>query len=298
VREDLTVDPKECSPRCYYALRKTMLNPSTGLEPWAAPLIRWAGSKRQLLPRLMPLMPDDFSRYFEPFLGSGCLFFALRPKKAILGDMNSDLMSAYSILAAHPRLLHEAVASMPNTSAFYYQLRSSSNLGSPLENAARFVYLNRFSFNGVFRCNRAGLFNVPRGTQTGRVPEIKRFSRCAYALRNAELRAGDFEDSLRDAARGDFVYLDPPYAKKNARYRGEYGYGSFKVADIDRLFRLLTELDRRGAKFLLSYSYCREIRPAMQHWHSRLILVQRHVAGFRRHRGQKREILIANYPLR
>jgi DNA adenine methylase len=109
---------------------------------------------------------------------------------------------------------------------------------------------------------------------------------------------GDFEGCLSDASRGDFVYLDPPYAKKNARYRGEYGYGSFKVADIDRLFQVLTELDRRGVKFLLSYSYCQDILSAMRSWHSQVILVQRHVAGFGHHRGQKREVLIANYPLK
>jgi DNA adenine methylase len=266
---------------------------------WGTPLFRWAGSKRQLLPSLMSLMPEHYGRYFEPFFGSGCLFFATHPRTAILGDMNADLMAAYCTLRSHPRLLHRAVTAMPTTSAHYYRLRSlECSALSPIERAARFVYLNRFSFNGVFRCNKSGSFNVPRGTQTGKVPEIKRFSRCAFALRSAELRMTDFEDCVSDAGRGDFVYLDPPYAKTGSRYRGEYGYGSFGVADIDRLLRVLEELDQRGAKFLLSYSYCRDIRPALKWWHSRLILVRRHVAGFRRHRVQNREILISNYSLR
>lgn len=267
-------------------------------SPWAAPVFRWAGSKRQLLPTLLSLIPSEIDRYYEPFLGSGCLFFALRPQRAVLGDMNEELIASYRVLAAHPRRLHEAAARMPDTKAFYYRIRSTTTFENPLERAARFVYLNRFAFNGVFRCNRAGLFNVPRGRRTGNLPESKRFSRCAYALRNAELRACDFERCVQDAGSRDFLYLDPPYAKSHARFRGEYGYGSFAVADLERLFRLLLDLDKRGTKFLLSYSYCRDIQPLIQRWHCRRLLVQRHVAGFGSHRGQKREVLIANYALR
>ena len=266
--------------------------------PWASPIFRWAGSKRKLLPELVSRVPAHYSRYLEPFAGSACLFFALRPAKAILGDCNTDLIAAYSSIRIHPWLVHDAASKWPVSPEFYYKMRDTvGKSAGPIFDAARFAYLNRYCFNGVFRTNKAGRFNVPMGTGSGDFPSARFFYRCAVALRNAQLRVADFAECLEDVKKNDFVYLDPPYAKERGRFRGEYGYGAFSAGDITRLLDCVSRLDRRGAKFLLSYSYCREIRPALENWNHRSVLVRRHVAGFSKDRGRVREVLIANYPI-
>lgn len=128
------------------------------------PVFRWAGSKRQLVPTLIANAPDDFGAYIEPFAGSACLFFALQPERAVLGDFNTALIGAYRVIATAPRAVARALSAMPTDPAFYYELRSrDAALLSRVERAARFIYLNRFSFNGVYRTNLQGGFNVPRG---------------------------------------------------------------------------------------------------------------------------------------
>lgn len=260
-----------------------------------SPLLRWAGSKRKLVPELLRHIPPTFDRYVEPFSGSACLFFALRPQCAILSDLNEELMETYRVVRAHPKLVYDAVDAMPRTKKFYYSLRDSC--GHDLDvvaRAARFVYLNRNCFNGVYRTNRKGEFNVPRGKRSGDLPSKSNFLRCAIALRRADLMHGDFADVVARVERGDFVYLDPPYAKRGSRRRGEYGYESFDVPDLERLAKCLRLIDRRGATFLLSYAWCREIRDLASNWHTRTLFVRRHVAGFQKHRGLVREILVSN----
>jgi DNA adenine methylase len=259
------------------------------------PLFRWAGSKRQLLSELMRHVPSTYRGYIEPFSGSACLFFALRPSIAILSDLNYELIHAYSVLRTHPTLLYRAVAGMPLSKRHYYSLRGKKPDGlDDLARAARFVYLNRCCFNGVYRLNQDGLFNVPRGKRPGAIPEHSHFIKCANALRRATLSAGDFELTVSRAEAGDFVYLDPPYAKSGSRRRGEYGYLSFDVGDIDRLGRCLKDLDKKNATFLLSYADSAEIRAVSSKWYQRTILVRRHVAGFQQHRAIVREILVSN----
>jgi DNA adenine methylase len=263
--------------------------------PYLSPLFRWAGSKRRLLPELIKYVPQSFGWYIEPFSGSACLFFALRPPAAILSDINAELMHAYRVLKTHPMRLHRVVSRMPSSDAFYYELREqSAGAGDEVAKAARFVYLNRHCFNGVYRTNRQGEFNVPRGTKLGAVPDERLFVRCAKALEAAELITGDFESAAVRAVQGDFVYLDPPYAKIGSRRRGEYGYSSFDTPDLERLAQCLKALDDRGATFLLSYADCAEIRQIKASWHARTLFVRRHVAGFHRHRALVREILVSN----
>jgi len=261
--------------------------------------MRWAGSKRKLLPELIKHVPDQFTRYIEPFSGSACLFFALQPKKAILSDLNRELMETYRVMSLHPKSVHRAVMAMPVTKRYYYELRAElpTSLGR-IQRAARFIYLNRHCFNGVYRTNQRGIFNVPRGTRLGAIPNKDQFQLAAVALRRAKLLAGDFEEVTKYVRRGDFVYLDPPYAKSGARRRGEYGYASFDISDVERLATCLNRIDRTGAVFLLSYADCREIRAISSLWHKKTILVRRHVAGFVKHRAVVREVLISNQDLK
>jgi DNA adenine methylase len=266
-----------------------------GKCPWASPILRWAGSKRKLLPALISRAPSKFERYFEPFAGSACLFFALKPRPAILSDINSELMATYEIVRSHPHQLHRLIQSFPATSKHYYFLRDTdSTQMTPLQRAARFVYLNRYCFNGVYRTNRRGIFNVPRGTRTGGIPNRRAFYRASIALRSTKLLNLDFENTLAKVRKGDFVYLDPPYATGEHRDRGEYGCGSFSLADIPRLMATLQRIDSAGASFLLSFADCPAIRAANSSWHLESLSVKRHVAGFSHKRLRVKEILMWN----
>jgi DNA adenine methylase len=264
------------------------------------PILRWAGSKRKLLPELISSVPEKYSRYIEPFAGSACLFFALNPEVAVLSDKNPDLLQMYRVLRRTPRLLTTAVHKLDDSNRTYYSLREK-DVGdlTSLDRAARFLYLNRFCFNGVYRTNRLGHFNVPRGIKTGTMPGEELFFRCARALRHADLRVGDFEDILVDVGRGDFVYLDPPYASSTRRPYGEYGYdGCFGEADNPRLVNRLHRIDKAGAYFLLSYADMGSfVRQLDRRWHVRRVAVRRHVAGFAKHRRSVSEILVSNFSL-
>lgn len=262
------------------------------------PVFRWAGSKRQLVPTLIANAPDAFGAYIEPFAGSACLFFALQPERAVLGDFNTALIGAYRVIATAPRAVARVLSAMPTDPAFYYELRSGDAASlSRVERAARFIYLNRFSFNGVYRTNLEGGFNVPRGKKTGSLPTAESLVAVAKTLKNATFVCGDFEKTLRHAKWGDFVYMDPPYRLDETRMRGEYGYGAFSSADLERLAAALVTLDRRGVKFLLSYKYRREFQRSMQGWSLLTQLVRRHVGGFTDRRSKVRESLVANYAL-
>lgn len=264
--------------------------------PWSPPILRWAGSKRKLVPTLMTNAPASYERYIEAFAGSACLLFALHPKNAVLNDINEQLIESYSVLRDHPRLLARGVHALPNTKKEYYRQRSldTSKL-QPLDRAIRFIYLNRNCFNGVYRTNRQGVFNVPRGKKTGSIPSEQEFYRCSVALRDTDLRALDFENCLADVKKGDFVYLDPPYSTSSRPRYGEYGYASFQPIDVTRLVGVLRTLDQRGAHFLLSYAGGKSVKRSFSEWFCKSIRVRRHVAGFVDHRTVVDEILVSNY---
>ena len=263
--------------------------------PWATPILRWAGSKRKLLTTLLAHVPSQFGRYVEPFAGSACLFFALKPTRAVLGDINSELIHTYRVMRDHPRRLARRIHALPRTSDEYYRIRSV-----PLQDldaitrAVHFVYLNRLCFNGVYRTNRSGQFNVPLGAKTGEIPPERSFYRCSIALRGAKCVDTDFEQSCRMVKRDDFVYLDPPYSSSVRPRYGEYGYDSFQPLDLGRLESCLKTLDSVGAQFLLSYADSPEIRGMADKWRITDVSARRHVAGFARHRETVTEVLISN----
>lgn len=266
------------------------------VTPWADPILRWAGSKRKLVPTLLQNTPKTFGRYFEPFAGSACYLFALRPTEAVLNDINDQLVESYKVLKRHPRLLARAVHSLPVTKREYYRQRSlDASRIDDFQRAVRFIYLNRNCFNGVYRTNRAGEFNVPRGNRTGSVPDESKFYRCSVALRDVELRSVDFEECLADATKGDFVYLDPPYSTTDRARYGEYGYASFQPIDVPRLADVLQQLDSAGVRFLLSYSGGNTSKKAFKHWVCKTVKVRRHVAGFAGSRGNVHELLVSNF---
>lgn len=261
---------------------------------WTEPVFRWAGSKRKLLPILLKNTPTTFERYVEPFCGSACLFFALNPEKSLLGDINSELIHTYRQIRYHPRIIARRVQEIRQTKDNYLRIRAlKSDELSDIDRAVRFVFLNRLCFNGVYRTNKKGQFNVPMGNKTGKIPSETAFYRCSIALRNAELCDADFE-SL-NIKKGDFIYLDPPYAKKEGRDRGEYGPGSFQYSDIDRIVKFLKKITEKKANFLFSYSCSNDVIDRLHNnWNVQEISVARHVAGFSKHRNTVKEILVSN----
>jgi len=261
-----------------------------------APLVRWAGSKRRLLPSLLKEVPPTFGTYYEPFAGSACLYLSLRPTRAVLGDINEGLMEAYRLLKSRPTLLHSKLSLLPSSRQYYKRLRNCrpGNMTST-ERAVRFLYLNRHCFNGVYRENRKGRFNVPFGSKIPALHSHKQFLAFSRAIRPAELRTTDFETCLADVQPGDFVYLDPPYRKRATRNRGEYGSHAFQSNDIARFVSCLKELSARGAYVLASFHDSPILRREFPGWKLKTIRVARSVAGFTAKRRSARELILKNY---
>lgn len=258
-------------------------------------IIRWAGSKRQLIPSLRPWIPHTYNNYVEPFAGSACVFFDLAPTKAILGDINSELMLTYRQLRRSPTALHEAVSKIPRTPQQYYTIRSLDPASlTAFDRAKRFIYLNRNCFNAVYRVNKKGHFNVPWGTRTGDTPSAEEFRACARLLRRADLVTSDFESMIDRAMDGDFLYLDPPYTKSVADEPGLFGAGAFKRQDMERLLAALRRAADRGAKYLLSFEYDKSLVSALPGATVKRIVARRHVAGFSGSRGLVRELIFTN----
>jgi len=267
------------------------------MNPWVNPLLRWAGSKRSLLPELSVRLPRPLKgRYLEPFAGSACLFFAARPKQAVLGDLNGELIDTYRAIRSHPRHVARAMHSWEMDSDSYYEVRALDvEALSSVRRAARFLYLNRLCFNGVYRTNRAGLFNVPFGVRTGALPTEAHIYRCSVALRGVDLRAGDFDETTYDVGEGDFVYLDPPYTQDPKSAYGVYGYGSFSARDLDRVFGVLERIDAAGAGFLFSYAAIDDLSERLPRaWSITSATVPGRVAAATTSRIQRRELLISN----
>lgn len=270
---------------------------STGNVQAIRPPIRWAGSKRKLLGELAPYWGDG-SRYLEAFAGSACLFFRLRPQVALLNDTNAELIHALHVMREHPRLLHDALQGMHKSAENYYALRAQQpDKLESFERAARFFYLNRYCFNGIYRTNARGDFNVPyAATGTGTFPPLAEWVAAASELRNAELRCQDFEHFVRENVRaGDFVYLDPPYAVSNRRVFAQYSAQTFGQDDLRRLRELLRYIDTVGAKFVVSYAESPEAEAIGVGWLVRYALVQRNVAGFAEKRKIDTEVVITNH---
>jgi len=275
---------------------KPLESDSEHRKPWSPPIFRWAGSKRKLVPILLKHCPSNYGRYIEPFAGSACLFFALKPKKAILGDINEELLRAYNTIRNHPKMVARAAKVIPNSKEMYYKTRNTDpDMLNPVDRAARFVYLNRFCFNGVYRVNKRGQFNVPRGYRTGQIQDESMFYHYSLLLRAVEFHIGDFEKCLQDTQKNDFLYLDPPYATNGRRRAGEYGNNCFESKDIIRLVKILKQIDKIGARFLLSYANTSELANLLPSWTCNKLLIRRHVAGFAKHRVTVKEVIISNF---
>lgn len=260
------------------------------------PFLRWAGSKRKLLHELQPYWKNRYMRYVEPFAGSSCLFFSILPPRALLADKNAELIEMYEQVRKRPDDVYDAVLDIDRTADEYYRVRAlDPRRLTALERAVRFIYLNRNCFNGIFRTNTDGMFNVPFATsRAGEFPDREEFRRAAIALSRAELRACDFGATMRLVQAGDFVYLDPPYATSSRRVFREYGKHPFSVRDVARLGAHLRRIRKKKAHFLLSYAECPEIKAMARPYFVRRIRVRRQMAGDNEVRRNYSELLISS----
>jgi DNA adenine methylase len=262
------------------------------------PVLRWAGSKKRSLPHLLRVLPEIHGRYVEVFAGSACLFFALAPKRAVISDSNVDLMHFYKTIAQRGDDVFAKFKSIRRTESSYYSIRSR-NFGEldDVTRSAYFLYLNRNCFNGIYRTNNKGQFNVPfSNSRVQKYPSLTDFRKSATALGAAKLRCADFERiCLDEVRRDDFVYLDPPYYIPKKRVFREYSSVPFSEKDVVRLANVLREIDRRRAKFLLSYPECRLINQLAKDWQISRIKVHRTIAGNTSSRGYTPEVLVCNF---
>jgi len=260
------------------------------------PIFRWAGSKRKVLPILASFWSPNYRRYLEPFAGSAALFFKLQPEHAVLSDINEDLISTYEVIRDQPDDVHRAVSRIRQSETEYYKVRArNTSRLSAFNRAVRFVYLNRHCFNGIYRTNTLGKFNVPYAhNKPGVIPPIEKFRRSAALLHRASLRSSDFGQILSSVRENDFVYLDPPYAVESRRVFRQYDRRQFLRRDLERLSEHLSNIDKKRASFVVSYADCREARSLFARWHVSRVRVRRNVAGFAADRKIATELLVTN----
>lgn len=229
----------------------------------ARPFVKWVGGKRQILRELCKHVPPKHGRYFEPFVGGGALFFATRPKRALLADVNERLVRAYKGVRDDVEAVIRLLRKFPHDPVFFEKTRSRPiDEGTDVEVAAWFVYLNKTGFNGLYRVNKKNRFNVPFGRyENPKICDARTLRSCAEALANADLEVGDFETIAGAAKRGDFVYFDPPYAPLSATSSfTSYTSNGFDIGEQERLRDLARHLKKRGVHVLLSNSSAPAVR--------------------------------------
>lgn len=263
-------------------------------------LLRMPGSKTRLLPQLAAHLPARFERFIEPFVGGGALFFHLRPARAVLIDRNAEFINLYEVTRENPGGLAKACTRHPPGPEHYYRVRGlHPDELDPIARAARTLFLNRTGFNGLFRVNSHGLFNVPYGDGHNCFPLAEEtLLRASTALRAAKLLHADFSECLRHARAKDFVYLDPPYDVPLGRQKLKYQRGGFSEGDQRRVADVMRELDERGCFVLASNSDTPLVRRLYRGFKLSSLVVARQVGGLQSTRARVGELLIRNYPLR
>ncbi len=266
-----------------------------------SPFLSWAGGKHQLVKRFLRFLPADLHErvYREPFLGAGSLFFAVQPSHAVLSDANRHLIWCYEFVRDYPDLVSDYLTrhALRSCRDYFYRIRDAYNRMSPSPaQAARFIYLNKTCFNGVFRVNRKGQFNVPYGHKERLVlPKRTLLKQASQALAHVVLAAAPFESALESTGHGDFIYLDPPYPPLNGTsYFRHYTTDRFQMRDHERLAETIRYLDARGCLVLVSNSDTPAIRRLYRAFNIVSLSVVRYVTC-RATKYRVQELLITNY---
>ncbi|NDC37378.1 MAG: DNA adenine methylase [Proteobacteria bacterium] len=266
------------------------------------PFLKWAGGKSKLLGELIPRMPKRYARYVEPMLGGGALFFAVRPAKSLLFDVNPELINCYRVVQKNVEELIEDLGRHRYEQRYFYTLRDADRnfdflRWSPVARASRTIYLNKTCFNGLYRVNSRGNFNVPYGRYTNPTlvaPETLRA--CSRALKGASLRCGSFEALPKHLAEGDFVYFDPPYVplSKTSSF-ATYAKDGFGLDEQVKLRDLCVALDKRGIKFMLSNSYTDTVLELYEKFSIDVVDAPRVISAKGSRRHSVKEVIVRNY---
>jgi DNA adenine methylase len=263
------------------------------------PFLKWAGGKRWLVAQRPEWLRPEASRHVEPFLGSGAVFFRAEPTKAILSDLNAELIETYVALREHPvdvwRNLQEH--QRQHSAEYYYRIRAMV-CRTPVTRAARFIYLNRTCFNGLYRVNLRGEFNVPKGTKNAVLLPNDDFASVSMVLRRAKLCACDFSTTISVAGEGDFLYVDPPYTvRHNANNFLKYNEQIFSWHDQQRLAKDLALAAKRGASILMSNAdhSCIHRLYAESVWQQIPVHRFSKLASSAEHRKATTELVVSNY---
>jgi len=222
------------------------------------PILKWAGGKTQLLEHLLPKIPKEYNKYIEPFFGGGALFFALKPNNSIIADSNPELINLYRVIAKDVNSLISELKNLKNEKDFFYDMRKKefSEL-SEIEAAARTIFLNKTAFNGLYRVNKKGQFNVPFGYyKNPKILDEDQLLAASKLLKKTKILLGDFKDVLcENAKKGDFIFLDPPYlpVSKFSDFK-RYTKEQFHEKDQISLANLVNKLSKKGCHILLTNS--------------------------------------------
>jgi DNA adenine methylase len=264
----------------------------------ARPFLKWVGGKGQLLAQFRTLLPTSYNRYYEPFIGGGALFFAVRPKRASLSDINGELIDCYRAIRDSVEAVIVALRGHRYEKDYYYSVRTMdpSRLGLPAR-AARTIFLNRSGFNGLYRVNQRGQFNVPFGRYTNpRLCDPENLRACAEALLDLEIEQGDFALTTKAARRGDFVYFDPPYVPVSGTANfTRYAAGQFGELDQQRLAATYANLSARGVLVMLSNSDTPIARDLYRGFQIDRVAATRSINSNPDRRGKVSEVVVRNF---
>jgi len=268
------------------------------------PILKWVGGKRQIIMEIKEKIPKEYGKYYEPFLGGGSVFLSLRPDNAVINDYNSELINVYEVIKEDPKTLINYLREFKNTQEDYYIIRNldKSDTFADLPKtyrAARTIYLNKTCFNGLYRVNNKGQFNVPYGFyKSPKLTIENEINSLSEYLNSKSIKIlnVDYIHSLKYVRKNDLVYLDPPYdpISKTSSFTS-YTDKGFDREDQISLKKLCDNLNKKGVKFLLSNSATDFILDLYKEYNITLIDVKRNIAASSKNRKTVKEVLISNY---
>ncbi len=266
------------------------------------PFVKWAGGKTQLIGEITKHLPNVFNSYFEPFLGGGALFFNLQPSRGIISDINPELINVYEVIKLSVEGLIEDLRTHKHEESYYYKLRSADRdedyeNWSKIKKASRFIYLNKTCYNGLYRVNSKGYFNVPFGSyKNPKIVDENNLRACSMVLKNIDIILSDFTHIEKIINKNDFVYFDPPYKplNKTSSFTKYYNNGFDEKKQI-KLKQLCDSLTNIGAYFMLSNSYTEMITNLYKNYNINIVHAKRAINSKGNSRGKIKEVLITNY---
>ncbi|HWS28980.1 MAG TPA: Dam family site-specific DNA-(adenine-N6)-methyltransferase [Clostridia bacterium] len=265
------------------------------------PFLKWPGGKRWLIANYRHIFPAAYNHYFEPFLGGGSAFFSLMPQQATISDINGELVNTYRVMARKPAQLREKLLQHQehHSATHYYAVRANVP-SDPIERAARFLYLNRTCFNGMYRVNQLGYFNVPIGTKQQFIDDVYLFEEYARILQQAHICTQDFVDTIRGANEGDLVFADPPYTiAHNQNSFIKYNEKLFSWKDQKRLLNALIRARDRGSIIIATNAYYPALKKMYEdnHFYTQALHRFSSISGLADGRGTQEELLVSSYPI-